>query len=105
MRKTQAGSEKKHTHLLRRRLNEVAGGRLCAGPRYFGSSDTHAGGGVFAVSVFAMVSNGVDTCEVAQCRFHDGRWRPLCLYGHSGRSSDVGKGAAKASQSRQGCDS
>ena len=37
------------------------------------------------LSVFAMVSNGVDTCEVAQCRFDDGCWRPLCPYRHSGR--------------------
>ena len=27
---------------------------------------------VFVLSVFATVSNGVDTCEVAQCRFDDG---------------------------------
>ena len=32
-----------------------------------------------------MVSNGVDTCDVAQCRFDDGCWRPLCPYRHSGR--------------------
>ena len=38
-----------------------------------------------SLSVFAMVSNGVDTCEVAQCRFDVGCWRPLCPYRHSGR--------------------
>ena len=37
------------------------------------------------LTVFAMVSNGADTCEVAQCRFDDGCWRPLCPYRHSGR--------------------
>ena len=31
---------------------------------------------MFVLSVFAMVSNGVDRCEVAQCRFDDGCWRP-----------------------------
>ena len=33
----------------------------------------------------AMVSNGVDTCEVARCRFDNGCWRPLCPCSHSGR--------------------
>ena len=27
-----------------------------------------------------MVSNGVNTCEVAQCRLDDVCWRPLCPY-------------------------
>ena len=40
---------------------------------------------VFVLSVFVMVSNGVDTCEVAQYRFDDGCWRLLCPYQHSGR--------------------
>ena len=31
-----------------------------------------------------LFSNGVDTCEVAQCRFDDGCWRPLRPYQHSG---------------------
>ena len=39
----------------------------------------------FVLSVFAMVSNGADTCEVARCRFDDDCWRPLCPYRHSGR--------------------
>ena len=39
---------------------------------------------MFVLSVSAIVSNGVDTCEVAQCRFNDGCWRPLCPYRHSG---------------------
>ena len=28
---------------------------------------------------------GVDTCEMAPCRFDDGCWRPLCPYRHRGK--------------------
>ena len=37
------------------------------------------------VRFFAMVANCVDTCEVAQCRFDDGCWRPRCPHRHSER--------------------
>ena len=48
---------------------------------------------VFVLSVFAVVSSGVDTCEVAQCRFDDGCWRPLPTQ-WTRPSSDVGQGVA-----------
>ena len=56
---------------------------------------------VFVLSVFAMVSNGIDTCELAQCRFDDGLWRPLCPYSvgqgvaYPGCSGDGAVGSAK----------
>ena len=64
-------------------MSSVVGSRRTFGSRK--REGVNLGLRVFVLSVFAVVSNGVDTCEVAQCRFDDGCCRPLCPYRHSGR--------------------